>query len=208
MAGRWPVDGLGDGRWAGGAGGAVARGWAGGSGKRPGLGLRSPGVIENGFRVLYQRTAALVQKLQAARRDLALEAAIRKLHKYHLAMLDDFSYVTCEQAETSVLFALIGARYENRSLLVIANEPFSAWGKIFASDAMTVAAVDPPRPPLPHLRTQRRELPPPGGLRSHAGCRGEIERRKREGPAGAGSKRAAGGMSGPRRRIRRRKTWS
>ena len=38
----------------------------------------------DGFRVLYQRTANLVQKLQAARRDLALEAAIRKLHKYHL----------------------------------------------------------------------------------------------------------------------------
>ena len=104
-----------------------------------GLGLA---LVENGFRVLYQRTANLVQKLQAARRDLALEAAIRKLHKYHLVILDDFSYVTCEQAETSVLFELIGARYENRSLLVIANEPFSAWGKIFSSDAMTVAAAD------------------------------------------------------------------
>ena len=41
-----------------------------------------------------------------------------------------------------LLFELIGARYENRSLLVIANEPFSAWGKIFGSDAMTLAAVD------------------------------------------------------------------
>ena len=99
-------------------------------------------LVENGFRVLYQRTAALVQKLQAARRDLALEAAIRKLHKYHLVILDDFSHVTAEGAETSVLFELIGARYENRSLPVIANEPFSAWGKIFGSDAMTVAAAD------------------------------------------------------------------
>ena len=50
--------------------------------------------------------------------------------------------MTAERAETSVLFELIGARYENRSLLVIANEPFSAWGKIFGNDAMTVAAVD------------------------------------------------------------------
>ena len=41
-----------------------------------------------------------------------------------------------------MLFELIGARYENRSLLVIANEPFSAWGKIFGGDAMTLAAVD------------------------------------------------------------------
>ena len=104
-----------------------------------GLGLR---LVENGFRVLYQRTASLVQKLQAARRDLALDAAIGKLYKYHLLILDDFSYVTSEGAETSVLFELIGARYENRSVLVIANEPFSAWGKIFGSDAMAVAAVD------------------------------------------------------------------
>ena len=104
-----------------------------------GLGLR---LVENGFRVLYQRTANLVQKLQAARRDLALEGAIRKLYKYHLLILDDFSYVTSESAQTSVLFELIGARYENRSLLVIANEPFSAWGKIFSSDAMTLSAVD------------------------------------------------------------------
>ena len=104
-----------------------------------GLGLS---LVENGFRVLYQRTANLVQKLQAARRDLALEGAVRKLYKYHLLILDDFSYVTSEHAETSVLFELIGARYENRSLLVIANEPFSAWGKIFGGDAMTLAAVD------------------------------------------------------------------
>ena len=104
-----------------------------------GLGLS---LVENGFRVLYQRTANLVQKLQAARRDLALEGAIRKLYKYHLLVLDDFSYVTSENAETSVLFELIGARYENRSLLVIANEPFSAWGRIFGGDAMTLAAVD------------------------------------------------------------------
>ena len=30
-------------------------------------------------------------------------------------MLDDFSYVTKDQAETSVLFELISARYEQRS---------------------------------------------------------------------------------------------
>ena len=65
-----------------------------------GLGLA---LVENGFRVLYQRTANLVQKLQAARRDLALEAAIRKLHKYHLLILDDFSYVTSESGDQRAL---------------------------------------------------------------------------------------------------------
>ena len=78
-------------------------------------------LIENGFRVLYARTTDLVQKLQVARRELVLEAAIRKLHKYHLLILDDIAYVRKDQAETSVLFELISSRYEDRSLLVTAN---------------------------------------------------------------------------------------
>ena len=49
--------------------------------------------MENGWRVLFARTTDLVQKLQIARRDLALESAIAKLDKYHLLILDDFAYV-------------------------------------------------------------------------------------------------------------------
>ena len=55
---------------------------------------------------------------------------------------DDLAYVTKDQAETSVLFELIGARYERRSLLVAANQPFGEWGKIFPDQAMTLAVVD------------------------------------------------------------------
>ena len=99
-------------------------------------------LIENGWRVLFARTTDLVQKLQLARRDLALEAAIDKLDKYHLLILDDLAYVAKDQAETSVLFELISARYERRSLLITANQPFGEWGKIFPDQAMTLAAID------------------------------------------------------------------
>ncbi len=51
-------------------------------------------------------------------------------------------HVGKDQAETSVLFELISARYERRSILVTANQPFGEWGKIFPDPAMTVAAVD------------------------------------------------------------------
>jgi DNA replication protein DnaC len=99
-------------------------------------------LIENGWRILFTRTTDLVQRLQIARRELVLEAAIAKLDKYHLLILDDLAYVTKDQAETSVLFELIGARYEQRSLLVTANQPFGQWGKIFPDQAMTLAVVD------------------------------------------------------------------
>ena len=99
-------------------------------------------LVENGFRVLYTRTTDLVQRLQVARRELTLETAIQKLNKYHLLILDDLSYVTKDQAETSVLFELIATRYEQRSMLITANQPFGEWGKIFPDPAMTLAAVD------------------------------------------------------------------
>ena len=88
------------------------------------------------------RTSDLVQKLQVARRELALEAALARLDKYHLLILDDLAYITKDQAETSVLFELISARYERRSTLITANQPFGEWGKIFPDPAMTLAAVN------------------------------------------------------------------
>jgi DNA replication protein DnaC len=47
-----------------------------------------------------------------------------------------------DEQESSVLFELICGRYERRSLLITANQPFSAWDEIFPSSSMTVAAVD------------------------------------------------------------------
>lgn len=99
-------------------------------------------LVENGLRVLYARTTDLVQRLQVARQELALESAIRKLDKYHLLILDDIAYVRKDQAETSVLFELISSRYERRSMLITANQPFGEWGSIFPDQAMTLAAVD------------------------------------------------------------------
>ena len=99
-------------------------------------------LVENGWQVLFTRTTDLVQKLQVARRELALEAAIAKLDHFDLLILDDLAYVTKDQAETSVLFELISARYERRSILITANQPFGEWGKVFPDPAMTLAAVD------------------------------------------------------------------
>ena len=100
------------------------------------------GLIENGWRVLFTRTTDLVQRQQVARRELALESVIARLDKYHLLILDDLAYVTKDQAETSVLFELISARYERRSILITANQPFGEWNRIFPDPAMTLAAVD------------------------------------------------------------------
>lgn len=99
-------------------------------------------LVQRGYRVLMATTSDLVQRLQNARRDLALTQEIAKLDKFDLLILDDISYVRKDQAETSALFELIAARYERRSIMITANQPFSGWEAIFPDKAMTVAAID------------------------------------------------------------------
>lgn len=99
-------------------------------------------LIDAGRRVLFARCSELVQRLQAARRDLRLPQELAKLDRFDLLILDDLSYVRRDQAETSVLFELIAERYERRSLAITANTPFSQWGEVFPEPAMTLASVD------------------------------------------------------------------
>lgn len=99
-------------------------------------------LIDAGKRVLFTRCSDLVQRLQAARRDLRMPQELAKLDRFDLLILDDLSYVRRDQAETSVLFELIAERYERKSIAITANTPFSQWGDVFADPAMTLAAID------------------------------------------------------------------
>ncbi|WP_323072370.1 IS21-like element helper ATPase IstB [Mycetohabitans endofungorum] len=99
-------------------------------------------LIDAGYRVLFTRTSEIVQKLQSARQSLQLPSALAKLERFDLIILDDLSYARKDQAETSVLFELIAERYERRSLLITANQPFSGWRDVFPDPSMTVAAID------------------------------------------------------------------
>jgi DNA replication protein DnaC len=95
-----------------------------------------------GKRVKFFSAMSLVQQLQYAKLQLQLPASLAKLDRFDLLILDDLGYVKKDEAETSVLFELIAHRYERRSLLITANQPFSQWDAIFSDSMMTVAAVD------------------------------------------------------------------
>ncbi|MEL6162076.1 MAG: IS21-like element helper ATPase IstB [Cyanobacteria bacterium J06627_32] len=99
-------------------------------------------IIELGKRAKFFSATVLVQQLQQAKLELLLPAMLKKLDRYDLLVIDDLGYVKKSETETSVLFELIAYRYERKSLLITANQPFSQWHNIFADDMMTVAAVD------------------------------------------------------------------
>jgi DNA replication protein DnaC len=99
-------------------------------------------LVEAGHSVLFTPTYQLVQELLAAKRDLELPRALRKLDVFELIILDDIGYIAQSPDEAEVLFTLMAERYERRSILLTTNLVFSEWDRIFKNPMATAAAID------------------------------------------------------------------
>ena len=99
-------------------------------------------LLEAGHTVYFTPAYRLVQELLAAKRDLALPRALRKLDHFEILILDDLGYVQQDTAEADVLFTLLAERYERRSLVITSNLVFSQWDQIFRNPMATAAAID------------------------------------------------------------------
>ena len=99
-------------------------------------------LVQRGRRALFASTNLLVQRLLAAKRDLELERALKRLDRYDVLILDDLGYVQQDRAEMEVLFTLLAERYERRSVVITSNLVFSQWDQIFKDPMTTAAAID------------------------------------------------------------------
>lgn len=99
-------------------------------------------LVELGRPVLFTPAYRLVQQLLAAKRDLELPRALKKLDHFDLLILDDIGYVRQSPEEVEVLFTLLSERYERKSMLVTSNLVFSDWDQIFQNPMTTASAID------------------------------------------------------------------
>lgn len=99
-------------------------------------------LVEVGRSVLFIPAYQLVQDLLAAKRNLELPRALRKLDNFDFLIIDDLGYLPQGTEESEVLFTLIAERYERRSLGITSNLVFSEWDRIFQNPMATAAAID------------------------------------------------------------------
>jgi DNA replication protein DnaC len=99
-------------------------------------------LVQRGHAVLFTPTFQLVQELLAAKRDLALPRALRRLDNFEAIILDDLGYVQQSAEEVEVLFTLMAERYERRSMIITSNLVFGEWDRIFKNPMTTAAAID------------------------------------------------------------------
>ena len=99
-------------------------------------------LVRAGRRVRFYAAYELVQQLLAARRDLKLPDALRRLDRFDAVIVDDIGYVQQTRDEAEVLFTFFAERYERRSVIVTSNLVFSEWNRIFKGPMTTACAID------------------------------------------------------------------
>lgn len=99
-------------------------------------------LVDAGHSVFFTPTYKVVQDLLAAKRDLVLPRALRRLDIFDLLILDDIGYVQQSPEEAEVLFTMMAERYERQSILITSNLVFSGWDRIFKNPMTTAAAID------------------------------------------------------------------
>ena len=99
-------------------------------------------LVDRGHPVLFMPTYSLVQELLAAKRNLELPRALRKLDAFAVLILDDVGYIQQSPEEAEILFTLLAERYERRSVFITSNLIFANWDRIFRDQMATAAAID------------------------------------------------------------------
>lgn len=99
-------------------------------------------LVQRGVSVLFLPAFKLVQRLLVAKRELELEAVLKRLDRFEVVILDDIGYVQHSREEMEVLFTFLSERYERKSVMITSNLVFSEWDKIFKDPMTTACAID------------------------------------------------------------------
>jgi DNA replication protein DnaC len=99
-------------------------------------------AAEQGRRVRYVTTAALVNELVEAADDKELSRVVGRYARLDLLCLDEIGYVHLDPRGAELLFQIITAREERASIACASNAPFSEWGATFTDPRLAAAVVD------------------------------------------------------------------
>jgi DNA replication protein DnaC len=99
-------------------------------------------TCELGHRAYFTTALDLARKLTKALAENRLPRELNALVHPKLLVLDEVGYLTLDAAQSSLLFQVIGRRYDRELATVLtSNKSFIDWGQIFGGDAVLASAV-------------------------------------------------------------------
>lgn len=98
--------------------------------------------VNQGLSVRFFSAADLVLQLVRANEAGRLDAFLRDVRKADIVLLDEFGYIPIDAEGARLLFQVVSASYETKSLVITTNIAFSQWGTVLADEKLAAAMVD------------------------------------------------------------------
>jgi DNA replication protein DnaC len=98
-------------------------------------------AIKRGYTVKFKRASDLINEMAEAKSEQKLTDYNRAMTRCSLLIIDEFGYLDYDAASSSLLFQIIGARYETASTFYTSNQPFSEWAEFIGKGTLANAII-------------------------------------------------------------------
>ncbi len=99
-------------------------------------------AVEAGHKVRYFTAADLVETLYRALADNSVGKTIDTLLRNELIIVDEVGFAPLDDTGAQLLFRLVAAAYERRSLALASHWPFEQWGRFLPEHTTAVSLLD------------------------------------------------------------------
>ncbi|HEX3828389.1 MAG TPA: IS21-like element helper ATPase IstB [Sporichthyaceae bacterium] len=113
-----------------------------GTGKSHVLVALGVAAVQTGHRVRYFTAAELVETLYRGLADNSVGRVIDIILRNDLVLIDELGFAPLDDTGAQLLFRLIAAAYERRSLGIGSHWPFEAWGRFLPEHTTAVSMLD------------------------------------------------------------------
>jgi DNA replication protein DnaC len=113
-----------------------------GTGKSHALIALGHAAVERGLRVRYFTAAELVENLYRGLADNSVGKLIETLIRHDLIVCDEVGFAPLDSTCSQLLFRVVAAAYERRSLAIASHWPFEEWGRFPPEHSTAVSLLD------------------------------------------------------------------
>ncbi len=99
-------------------------------------------AIQQGYRVIYRETHALLEDIADATIDGTRKECMENLATVPLLIIDDLGMRKLPPTAAEELLEIVMRRYERTSTLLTSNRPVDDWGKLLGDSAAVTAMLD------------------------------------------------------------------
>lgn len=99
-------------------------------------------AVANGRKVRYWTAIDLIEHLYRAMADNTVGRAIEQLCRHDLIIIDEIGFAPLDHTGAQLLFRVIAAAYERRSLAIASHSPFEQWGRFLPDQASGTSLLD------------------------------------------------------------------